>query len=349
MKILKKLFTLSAVCLISVAAFALPGVRRSIEDFSGEYVYYRDNTFQRPSYIGFIYYNDSTYAARYFAPGDKRKQLSEADITIYLTTDSSADHFEFTGETISGASSSEDTEIINYLHDLLYELDAKRKTTKLYSSAVTEKEDYPQFGGTVSMTYNPFVPVFNLESIRSADGSYLFRLETVGALTSSADMSFEAYKGVEGLPADRKRSFKKAKASAAKVSFGRQSLTLDSQWKNDSLENMWFLGDYAVLALSEIPPSEDSNFEYLLVRKLFQSTEGAYSLWQSRSFTKTVNLMKVSNVFYQPVSGDVTRDFKIITKQSDGSYAYLTLTVFDGVYQDNKAYFTKILDSYKVN
>ena len=56
------------------------------------------------------------------------------------------------------------------------------------------------------------------------------------------------------------------------------------------------------------------------------------------------------NVFYQPESENVTRDFKIITQnKGNGTISLLTLTIFDSVYQKNRSYFTKILESYKVS
>ena len=55
------------------------------------------------------------------------------------------------------------------------------------------------------------------------------------------------------------------------------------------------------------------------------------------------------NVFYQPESENVTRDFKIITQNKDGTISLLTLTIFDSVYQKNRSYFTKIIESYKVS
>ena len=44
---------------------------------------------------------------------------------------------------------------------------------------------------------------------------------------------------------------------------------------------------------------------------------------------------------------NVTRDFKTITKKKDGTYAFVTLTVYDSVYQKNRSYFDAILKSYK--
>ncbi len=119
------------------------------------------------------------------------------------------------------------------------------------------------------------------------------------------------------------------------------------------MENLWLLGDYALLTLNTVPKQDsyvgkETLFRDTLIRKLSQSTSGSYVLCQHKAQTISKNVVKLTNVFYQPETGDVTRDFKILTKKSDGSYAYLTLTVFDSVYQKNKKYFDGILSSYSV-
>ena len=65
--------------------FALPGVDSYLPDTSGEYVYYKDNTFARESYIGFLFYDESAYSARYYAPANTEKMLPEKDVAILLS------------------------------------------------------------------------------------------------------------------------------------------------------------------------------------------------------------------------------------------------------------------------
>ena len=63
MNLLKKLLPFLSLALICAAySFAVPGVTQQIADTSGEYAFYKDSSFNRTSYIGIIYYNDSTYA-----------------------------------------------------------------------------------------------------------------------------------------------------------------------------------------------------------------------------------------------------------------------------------------------
>ncbi len=352
---MKRYITAILLFLMAVAAFALPGVTQYTPDFSGEYVYYRDRTFKTASIVGFIYYNDSTYAARYYAPADSAAQTPERDITIYLTLDPAAEHIDFTGERIVGSSDNmEDTEVVNYLHDLLYEFTARRQKQTLSGiEPVKSVGDFFQFGGTVTITYSALIPIFNIYGITAADGTPVFELQTTGLLTDSGDPSFTAFKGVDGLPKDNARSFKKKSAKAQTASFEGQQVKLDAQWEK-SMDNLWLLGESALLTMTTIPLPEalkDSPelFHAILLRKLSQSTTGSFSLWQKRQFSSKGGKDSVTNVFYQPDNGDVTRDFKVLTRLADGNYAYLTLTVFDGVYQKNKSYFNKIIKNYRVN
>ena len=351
----KKLVSASifSVALIFSAA-AVPGMVQYIPDFSGEYVYYSDRSFTRTSIVGFLYYNDSTYAVRYYAPADVKNGLQAKDITLYFSVNPNSTVLELTGEKSVGVVEESDADIVNYLHDLLYEFSARAKKAFLDSSEKIEsKQDFPQFGGNVTIVFSTQIPIFNIDSIRAADGSYVMSVQTVGALASSSDTSFTAYKGVEGLPKDKTRNFKnKAKSKKVAASFEKQTINLDAQW-SQSAENLWLLGDYALLTLNVVPLPEsyagkETLFRDTLIRKLCQGTDGSYILWPHKTQTIQGKTIKMTNVFYQPASGDVTRDFKILTKMSDGSYSYLNMTVFDSVYQKNKAYFDKILTSYSV-
>ena len=80
MKPLKKITLFAAALFAAANLFALPGVQKSVPDASGEYVYYRDSSFNRESYIGFLYYDDSTYEARYYAPATEALPAKNIDM-----------------------------------------------------------------------------------------------------------------------------------------------------------------------------------------------------------------------------------------------------------------------------
>ncbi|MGN0728160.1 hypothetical protein, partial [Treponema sp.] len=315
-------------------AFSLPGVKQYIPDTSGEYVYYRDKTFRSAAIVGFLYYSEDTYAARFYSPADAEKKQPAKDITIYVSVNpDSAKGIEFTGEKIHGAVSQEDTDIINYMHDLFYEFTFRRQKAQLVSDqAVIERQDFPQFGGTVDIKFSSFVPIFNIAEIKAADGQNIFSIETSGRLLSSEDKSFALFMGVEGLPKDKKRVLKKVKAEEQTVEFGSQKITLDTRWKH-SMENLWLLEDFAILSMTsvEFPEEQKKSAMDILLRRVCQSTNLSYSISPQKKITVENDRVTVMNVFYQPESENITRDFKIITQNKDGKISLCTLTLFDSV------------------
>ena len=98
---MKKLFLSIVISIILTAAVvALPGVTSYIPDSAGEYVYYRDTSFTRESYVGILMYDEATYQIRYFAPQDDQAKLPAKEIAILLTVDPKADVWAMTGEKI---------------------------------------------------------------------------------------------------------------------------------------------------------------------------------------------------------------------------------------------------------
>ena len=333
---------------LAIPVFSLPAVNPYLPDTSGEFIYFRDYSFQNESIIGFLYYNESTYAVRFYSPANTGKKIPEKDICLYISVNPQSKNLDMTGEKIVGAGAKEDTEIINYMHDLFYELTARRqKIGNLGESPLISKEDYVQFGGNVKIRYNSYVPIFNIESISSVSGKPLLETQTCGFLSNSTDISFSAFKGVNGLPKDKKREFKKDKKTPVRVGIDGQTIQIDSGWKT-AMDNMWFLGDYAFLSMTTLPAlPEKSNNLQLLTRKLTEGTARTYSIWPQHKVESDSQKIMIMNVFLQPEIENVTRDFKTITKKKDGTYAFVTLTVYDSVYQKNRSYFDAILKSYK--
>lgn len=354
---MKKSLFFFAVFLLSSLAFALPGVTTYLPDLSGQYVYYKDTTFERESYTGFLYYDEGTYAVRYYAPANKSKKLLEKDIQILFTLDTSKDYVLLTGERIISPVLPEDTDVINYLHDMLYELSGRRKKLTYFTDKTASRQDYEQFGGTVTMVFDALIPLFNLQSITTMDNTTVFSLVTAGQLTSSEDDSFSAFKGIPAELTDKRHSFKQKKAKAVDYAYQKdgagavQKISLDEQWKQ-SMDNLWLLGDNAILAVDVIPrpATTDDTMVSLLTRRMVLGTEHSYPVLDRLLATTTAQPQqtRISNLLYKPATESITQDFKMLTTLADGSVAFFTLTVFNGAYTKNKAYFQKILDSYKI-
>ncbi len=359
MKIRSLLVAIIIICGALVCnIYALPGFTPFIKDLSGQYVYYKDNTFNRDSYIGIITYDDATYGLRYYAPAnlDKTPVAKSKDIQLLFTLDITKQYIELTGERIIGNIESDDTEIINYLHDIFYEFAARRKKAGQITTVSTIKEDYAQFGGEVNIKFNPLIPLFNIEQITIPDGTEQLKLITTGQLISSQDESFNAFKELPVKITDSVHVFKndkKAKAtkySVSNKSIATQKITLDAQW-TQSAENLWTLGKNAILIV-DIIPSEQANSDFfeLLQRKMCLGTDASYPIWDMQTYIleKNSSNVEISNVYYNPLSESFTKDFKYISKLSDGSIAFLSLTVFYGPYRNNVKYFEDILKSYKI-
>ena len=81
----KLILSILTSLILAATAFALPGFTSYLPDNSGDYVFYRDNTFTRESYVGILFYDESTIQIRYYAPQDKVSLLPEKDISILIT------------------------------------------------------------------------------------------------------------------------------------------------------------------------------------------------------------------------------------------------------------------------
>lgn len=354
-------------------AAAFPGIQSYLKDESGQYVYYRDYTFPYEAYVGFLHYDEGTYGMRFYAPNQPLEGVSQAaaqagvatkggmvgapkSVEVLFTVNTESNVTEMTGEKFLTNITGNDTEIVNYLHDLVYEFSARRR--KLADPVVTKeassREDFSQFGGTVTMKYSFDVPIFNLKEIIGADGAPSFQLATVGALASSADNSFFEFTGFPAPMQDKARNFTSTqKKPSQKVRYQSQEIKLDHQW-TQAAENMYLLGDVAMVAMTEFQPSEQvatagtTAILDAFCRNLSLGTTGSYTDWGNRKIQRSKNSLEVSLRTHIPEDNAVSQNFKFITKNKAGGYSIMTLTIFDRAYKDNRKYFDAIVKSYKV-
>lgn len=355
---MKKLFITLAILFSSVfCVFALPGFSPIVRDIPGEYVYYRDFTFEHESYVGFLTYDEKTYSARYYAPAQEKSRMPSKDIMIFFTINPESEHMELTGEKVMNIQllTEEDMQIVNYLHDLIYEFNSRRiklvennvlsrtQDELEYSGKIASDEDFAQFGGSVQIEWNTLIPLFNLESIYSeSDAKKMMYVATIGRITSSDDKSFENFKGFS---ADFKEKKHKAKINKKAENFAVElkncSFTLTSDWQRNA-ENMFSLGGFAVFFET---PVEEENLNF--IKRQFLLSSG-------QNYIDFANLEFKNNTFkanyYNFETGNVTTTFKKFLKtKSKNSFEYCSLSVFSDVYRKNKNYFEKIADSFKIN
>jgi len=116
---------LCAFLLLSAQALsALPGVTDFLPTESGRYVYYRDSANAAGAYIGFLQYDEGTYAIRFYSP---RAERGSKELNVFISLDTNKDYVSMTGEKVLETLKPEDADTLNYLHDLFYEFASRRK------------------------------------------------------------------------------------------------------------------------------------------------------------------------------------------------------------------------------
>lgn len=341
---MKKITTLFIVTFTAITSiFALPGFKPTIQDLPGQYVYYADTTFERECYTGFMMFDEKSYAARFYAPVDVKQKKPEIDVEIFFTLDPKADHVELTGERIVSGFAQEEAEYVNYLHDMLYELNSRRcKAPEANQSDVYRKNMFfPQFGGSVTVTFDELIPLFNVREVFQVEGTPEFYIVTCGQISSSTDKSFENFKGIPERYDDNRHSMPKNK-KVTKVqikSTDEQIFTVDTGWTM-AMENVWMLGNAALISCSTIPDAPE-NF---VKRQLLLSNGDSYLNWKDYAVTKDNGIIKIESVFYEPGSKNISRNFKL-AKPVKGGYKFFTMTVYNNIYNKNRKYFNNIINS----
>lgn len=374
---MKKILLTFLMILFSTFAFALPGIDSFIQDISGEYVYYKDSTFERESYVGILCYDDSTFQIRYLAPKNEKNFTPAKDITILVTINPDSPVLELTGEKIISTiiPNSDDALIVNYLHDILYDFSAKRQKMGRVTgyNKKTQKilDDYPQFGGKVTIEFDAMIPIFSIKSITDPTGKVVFSCATIGRISSAADNSFETFAGFPEVSNSTSASAKQAKISKSaktvskKYTFGKQSITLDSNW-TQPMENFWVLGNDSLIAVADVPSYSNDDIELndlFILRRLLESTSGSYYDFSSLEIStdSKKSKYKITTKNYLPESKKYTMHVQILTRvplpsKTQGfeytnlyAFKYLSISTYLNAYNENPSYFDKIVKSYKSN
>ena len=351
---MKKICFLFSIFILSISAsFALPHVTQNVPDFSGQYVYYRDYSFERESYIGILCYDESTYAFRYYAPAiiEKKNPQPEKNIHILFTIDSEKEDLELTGERIVTSVTPEDTDFVNYIHDFFYEMTKRRQNAGEVTAEKSEYQDYEQFGGKVMLYFNPLIPLFNLEKIVSVDKKTLLQIITAGQLVSSEDESFSNFTGIAEKFKDTTHKFKKNKKSKtvnvvykATENSSELKTKLDSSW-NAAAENFYTLNNVAVYTVNEVTSPMEGKID-ILKRRLLLGNELVYPNWQNQKIESKNGGTLFTQISYHAESNSYTYDFKFIREIDSKTVGLYTLTVFAGAYTSDKKYFDSIIKSF---
>lgn len=353
--ILKKTFvSLFVIFVITLSAFSLPGFEENLPTESGEYVYYRDFTFAKETYIGFLYYSEDSIGVRCFSDGN-------FDVTILFSLDKSKDYIELTGERIVTQVTQNEVEVVNYIHDMIYELASRRKKVQNEFLALNEQktsitkqfvvdQDFVQFGGQVQLVFDGSLPVFNLESITDIySAKVLLKAVTMGTLSDSADTSFEKFAGFEFTPLVKEVVKNKKLSRKEQKLFEETKQVYDSSWqKVDSMPGEFkTLGDVALYwefpleIVRDTSKNESSKqvFDYFS-RNNRLSANGTYVYLPESSVTEkkteTGKQIQVSKMMvYNPEGKKYSVNYKILV-ENNGFYRMIHFTAYESWLMGNQ-------------
>ncbi len=362
---LKKIFLSIFLIFVSViSVFSLPGYTELLPTESGEYVYYKDFSFAQETYLGFLYYDENTIAVRCFSNG-------KFDVQILFSLNDKKDYLELTGEKIVSEITPNDVEIVNYIHDMLYEFSARRKKVQNDFDLVKEQnlsvnkqivssQDFVQFGGQVQIVFDGSIPVFNMESISDFSGKKLLQVVTMGTLSDNADTGFEKFAGFENLPQkkevvkNKKLSKKEQKLLDARIQ------KYDSLWKvEDSMPGEFkILGDYAIywefpleiVRDTSVKESSKQVFDYFS-RNNRLSSNGTYVYLPESSVNVTKNAngnsVQVSKmIVYNPERNKYSVNYKFLIEENE-NFKMINFVVYESWLNQNQDYVDYFLSLIK--
>jgi hypothetical protein len=272
---------------------------------------------------------------------------------------------EFTTEIVTDAQ----VDIVNYLHDLVYEISARRRKmpgwSKQNTKTMSSNEHIFLFGGNVVMRYEYYVPVFNLFSVTkppsagSSAGEPLFVLATQGLLQSQDDRTFDDFKGMppRAAPSAQKGAFA-ANAKPRKFTACGREFTLDEQWEQPSADEpaLWTLGDdaifYAETSYVAFPPGSSLNdIPYTALdfysRDHVMSPQDLYVDCPKTAVEKTAGAVKISVSYIDPSGSAAAQgmnNFYLIA-QRDDMILVVSFMIFEKSYAANKNYFDALVNS----
>lgn len=365
---MKKILSIVLTALFAGLAFAMPGIPYT--DNSGDYVYYRDYSFNRESYIGFLTYDSGTYAARYFAPATE--DLAPKNIELLFTVDPDKDYIDMTGERFVTQPTQEDTEIINYIHDLIYEFASRAKKQSVISntsadsdlkngsqvreessvfmkSGIRVSEDFSQFGGQVFVYYDGYIPVFPVKKIISNSQEVLFEAVCIGRITSSDDRSFSDFQIPHNEIKEKKFTHKYKKPKAVTYEVDETKIVLDQNWnrasedseESDGNENLFFYGDEAMLFIGTLEGDIQISG---IIKSIILQTAGNYVPLSDISIVQENGKTMVC---IRCISGDSAYERFVVFSDKNGKRRMLNMVINAKQYDENRKYYRNILKNWK--
>lgn len=319
---------------------------------AGGYVIYRDYTWKKEAYTGFLKYDETTYMAFVNCPGEDI--LAE----IYFTLEESPEPGrlpEITGSHIEKGG--DDVFSINYLIELFDGLRRARMETDFSGFPQKVEKDFvvALLGGNVVFSYSPLVTVFNLFSVKGETGNPLLELVESGYVYDEAEgVSLSGYTGAPKLKEKKSRIRKAGKAAPVTVQTGVIEMSLDADWEEVSIPGsqsgeraFFYLKDKGFISFTLVNvPFFDTleNPEIDLSRRMVSSVYGSrYFLPSSLKIDiSTEKKIKLDSYIYTSAERKWFYSGHMLFPLGDNVFAKVSMTVPLEYYLGNKTYFDNL-------
>ena len=346
---LKRSATWFIICCIAafVPAFLFatqkPVTESAQGTLSGDYVIYRDYSWKAPTWIGFLYYNDETYGAFIHTQAPEKNST----VSILFSGNIDKGKLSLTGQQIISSITPDDTLSVNYLMELLpklYEFKTfpRSRGGKAAFGTTTIRKRMEEFGGTVIMDFQSFIPLFHLKAITGAKKETILELTEIGSINGNGESMFYGYSPVE--PQQGANVFKLDKtAKKETITVSDVALHLDSQWKKIA-DNSFLCGNTAFLTVITVnlPSTERENplsAPEQLLRMLTASSPYVKTLLPYTTIEGTQNFFTLKQSVYDVESKKTSKDIKRCIKNKGGGFTIISLTVNSYAYSAEQAYF----------
>ncbi len=112
------------------------------------------------------------------------------------------------------------------------------------------------------------------------------------------------------------------------------------------MDNLWLLGDAALLSASAIPATTQMSsilYNQFILRRLISSGQDSYTNLKTLSVVSKNGNITLNILVSQPKNGNTMRSIKSVSENANGTFTLLLFTSFEEEYAANKKYFDKLI------
>lgn len=312
---------------------------------SGEFAFYRDYTFNEPTWTGILFYDENTWAAQTFSPGTGHR------IIVFFKTEVQNGRLVLTGQK-NDSNLQQDVPFINYLMKIFPFLYDSRLTAEkngktiagsdtrggklsagLLSPDVETDTESLLFGGKCRVSLSPETPLFNVTLVKDSSGKKLFEFEYGGIISEESSGAFFNF---EPVPDSVKKSIAEIKSGGAAY------VDLTDIQITSITPNSFFLGENALVLIASGENRQDFNPAKFLAEMAkgtlisppnssFIPVPGNFSVTGAR------NEIILSQIFYDKESGDIIRDMRLLYLDFDsGKYTCAVISGYAAGFHNNE-------------